>query len=161
MSFVLHRVDDRLIHGQVLVAWGSRLEPARIWVVDDAVAANAWEADLFREAAPGIEVRVLGVAEAAADHAREAAAPGATFLLLRDLVTARRLVEAGAVVPVLNVGGLHYRPGTHKVAEYVYLDEADVADARALLARGTALDVQDVPATRTQPLAALEPALQS
>jgi len=62
---------------------------------------------------------------------------------------------------VLNVGGLHYRPGTHKVAEYVYLDEADVADARALLARGTALDVQDVPATRTQPLAALEPALQS
>ena len=52
MSWALHRIDDRLIHGQVLVAWGSRLDPARIWVVDDGVAASSWERDLFRDAAP-------------------------------------------------------------------------------------------------------------
>ena len=40
MSWVLHRIDDRLIHGQVVVAWGARLSPARIWVVDDGVAAS-------------------------------------------------------------------------------------------------------------------------
>ena len=40
MSWALHRIDDRLIHGQVLVAWGARLDPARIWVVDDGVAAS-------------------------------------------------------------------------------------------------------------------------
>ena len=159
MSWALHRIDDRLIHGQVLVAWGARLNPARIWVVDDGVAASDWERELFREAAPGIEVRVGGVAEAALAHAAEAAAAGAAFLLVRDLGTARRLAEAGAVVEEWNVGGLHYAPGKEKVNDYVYLDARDREDARVLLHAGGRLVVQDVPASRAQPLVTLDPAL--
>lgn len=159
MSWVLHRIDDRLIHGQVLVAWGARLDPARIWIVDDAVAANDWERQVYVDAAPGIEVHVVGVAEAVAAWAGEAAAAGAAFLLVRDLATARRLVEGGAHVHAFNVGGLHYAPGKSKLNEYVYLDDADRADARALLGSGVALDAQDVPATRAQALVALDPAL--
>ncbi|MFN8586547.1 MAG: PTS sugar transporter subunit IIB [Candidatus Eisenbacteria bacterium] len=157
MSWVLHRLDDRLIHGQVLVAWGARLAPQRIVIVDDAVAASEWERQLYTDAAPGIEVRVLAVSEAAAAYAAEAGAPGAAFLLLRDLPTALRLVEAGAPIAQFNVGGLHHAPGKSKVGEYVYLDDADRAAARALHARHVALDVQDVPATRAVPLASLEP----
>jgi PTS system mannose-specific IIB component/fructoselysine and glucoselysine-specific PTS system IIB component len=161
MSWLLHRIDDRLIHGQVLVAWGARLAPARIWLVDDAVAASAWERDLFRESAPGIDVHVVTVAEASAAHAAESVAEGGAFLLVRDLATARRLVEAGAAVGDWNVGGLHYAPGKDKVNDYVYLDAADRADARALLAAGAGLVVQDVPASRPQTLASLDPALAS
>src|SRR5262249_24597338 len=148
VSWSLHRIDDRLIHGQVLVAWGARLDPARIWVVDDGVAANAWERDLFREAAPGIEVRVTGVADAAAAYAEETSARGAAFLLVRDLATARRLVEAGAVVREWNVGGLHYSPGKDKVNDYVYLDARDRDDARALLAAGSRLLLPPPPRPR-------------
>jgi mannose/fructose/N-acetylgalactosamine-specific phosphotransferase system component IIB len=160
MSWLLHRVDDRLIHGQVLVAWGARLNPARMWVVDDAVAASDWERQLYVDAAPGVQVLVASVAEAAADHAAEAAAPGGAFLLVRDLATARRLVEAGAVVDGFNVGGLHFAPGKTKVSEYVYLDDADREDARRLLARGVALDVRDVPASRGQSLESLDPSVK-
>jgi len=159
VSWALHRIDDRLIHGQVLVAWGARLDPARIWVVDDGVAASEWERELFREAAPGIEVRVASVAEAAAAHAGEAEAPRAAFLLVRDLDTARRLAEAGARVAEWNVGGLHYAPGKEKVNDYVYLDERDRESAKALLAGGARLIVQDVPASRPLPLGTLDPAL--
>ncbi len=159
MSWALHRIDDRLIHGQVVVAWGARLSPARIWVVDDEVAHTDWERQVYEDAAPGIAVRVVDVAEAAAAWEAEASAPGAAFLIVRDLVTARRLVEAGAHPMSFNVGGLHYAPGKSKLNEFVYLDDADRAAARALLARGVALDAQDVPATRPQSLAALEPAL--
>lgn len=159
MSWVLHRIDDRLIHGQVLVAWGARLDPARIWVVDDGVAASDWERDLFRDAAPGIDVRIASVAEAAAAHAAEIEARGAAFLLVRDLATARRLVETGAKPAQWNVGGLHYAPGKGKVNDYVYLDDADRADARALMLAGVGLVVQDVPASRPEQLVALDPAL--
>ena len=159
MSWALVRVDDRLIHGQVVVAWGHRLRPARIWVVDDAAAADAWERDLFASAAPGVDVRVITVAEAAAGWAAEAAARGAAFLLVRSLREALALVEAGATIPTLNLGGLHYAPGKDKVNEYVYLGEDDRAAARALLARGVTLEVQDVPATRAERLASLVPAL--
>ncbi len=161
MSWVLHRIDDRLIHGQVLVAWGLRLDPARIWVVDDAVAASAWERELFHDAAPGIAVRVLSEADALAAYAQESAAPGAAFLLVRDLGTARRLADGGARPAEWNVGGLHYAAGKDKVSDYVYLDERDRADARALLGSGVALVVQDVPASPSVALTALDRTLVS
>ena len=145
MSWILHRVDDRLIHGQVVIAYGQRMHPQRIWVADDAAA--------------DIEVRVVTVAEAAAAYASEAAAAGGAFLLLRDLRAALALVEAGANLPALNLGGLHYTPGKSKVNEYIYLDDTDLGAARGLLSRGVTLEVQDVPATRPQPLRARVPDL--
>ena len=159
MSWVLHRVDDRLIHGQVLIAYGERLRPQRIWVADEAAAASDWERELLLSAAPGIEVHVVPVAEAAAGYASEVAASGPAFLLVRDLATALALVEAGAPIPAFLLGGLHYAPGKSKVNEYIYLDERDLRAARALLARGVALSVQDVPATRVQSLPTLVPPL--
>jgi mannose/fructose/N-acetylgalactosamine-specific phosphotransferase system component IIB len=157
MSWLNQRVDDRLIHGQVVVAWGSALRPARLYVVDDQAAASPWERDLLVSAAPDAEVRVLTVAEAAAAWEAERNAPGGALLVLRDLRTARALVESGAAVPAFTLGGLHYAPGKSKIAEYVYLDDADREDARALLRRGVKLEVQDVPATRPQALMALDP----
>lgn len=158
MSWQLQRVDDRLIHGQILVAWGQRLRPDRIWVVDDAAAGNAWEAELMSSAAPDMEVKVVTVATMAAAWAGEASAPGGAFLLVRDLKTALALVEAGVAIARLNLGGLHYAPGKTKVNEYIYLDDADRARARALTSRGVTLEVQDVPAARPEPLASLDPA---
>ena len=158
MSWLLHRVDDRLIHGQVVVAWGSSLQPRRIWVVDDAAAANAWERELLGSAVPEVEVRVLTVAEAAAGYATEAAAPGGAFLLVRDLKTALALVETGAPIGSFNLGGLHYAPGKIKVNDYVYLSDEDRRLARVLLERGVKLLVQDVPAARAQVLSDLDPA---
>jgi len=157
MSWVLHRVDDRLIHGQVVIAWGNRLSPRTIWVVDDASAANSWERELLQSAAPGVEVRVLTVTEAAVRYGEMAAAAGPAFLVVRDLGTARALVEAGAAIPSFNLGGLHYAPGKEKVNEYIYLDESDRSAARALAARGVELVVQDVPASRAQRLESLDP----
>jgi D-glucosaminate PTS system EIIB component len=158
MSWVLQRVDDRLIHGQVIVAWGRRLRPSRIWVVDDASAADPWERELLATVAPGIEVRVATVAEAAAAYADEAAAAGGAFLLVRDLRSALALVEAGASIAAFTLGGLHYAPGRDKINEYIYLGAEDRRVARALIARGVRLEVQDVPATRPQSLPALDPA---
>jgi PTS system mannose-specific IIB component/fructoselysine and glucoselysine-specific PTS system IIB component len=43
MSIALARIDDRLIHGQVIIGWGVPLRVELIVVVDDGVAANDWE----------------------------------------------------------------------------------------------------------------------
>lgn len=157
MSWLNQRVDDRLIHGQVVVAWSSALRFARLYVMDDQVAASPWERDLLASAAPDAEVRVLTMAEAVAAWTAERGARGGAMLVLRDLRSARALVESGADVPAFTLGGLHYAPGKTKIAEYLYLDDADREDARALLRRGVKLEVQDVPATRPQALMVLDP----
>ncbi|HXD48268.1 MAG TPA: PTS sugar transporter subunit IIB, partial [Gemmatimonadaceae bacterium] len=52
MTLVLYRIDDRLIHGQVVVGWGQPLDIGFIVLVDDTVAASDWEQELYRMAVP-------------------------------------------------------------------------------------------------------------
>ncbi len=155
MSWALVRVDDRLVHGQVLLAWGGRLHPRRIVVADDAAAGSDWERDLLVSGAPGVAVQVVTVAEAAERFSAEASAEGAAFLLLRDLGAALELVRRGAVPARLNLGGLHYAAGKEKVSDYVYLDASDRQAVRELRAAGVSLEVQDVPSSRAVALAEL------
>jgi mannose/fructose/N-acetylgalactosamine-specific phosphotransferase system component IIB len=152
---MLLRVDDRLVHGQVVVAWGERLHPRRIVVADDAAAVSGWERELLASAAPGVEVRVMSLGEAAQGFAAEAAADGPAILLMRDLQAALELARRGVALGRLNLGGLHYAPGKQKVNDYLYLDAADREAVRELRAAGVVLEVQDVPAARPVPLADL------
>ena len=66
MAIVLCRIDDRLIHGQVVIGWGRAMGIDLIILVDDQVAASDWEQELYRMAVtPEIEVRFVTMADAA------------------------------------------------------------------------------------------------
>ena len=52
MPILLCRVDDRLIHGQVVVGWGAQLGLDVIMVVDDELSDSDWEQDLYRAGLP-------------------------------------------------------------------------------------------------------------
>src|SRR5690606_7517584 len=65
VGIVLYRVDERLIHGQVVIGWGSQLKPGRYLVVDDAVAGSDWEQELYVLSLPeGTGAEFVSVAEA-------------------------------------------------------------------------------------------------
>jgi D-glucosaminate PTS system EIIB component len=152
LSLALVRVDDRLIHGQVLLGWGPALEPARYVVVDDGLAADPFERVLLEASASGTPVEVLAIDLAAPRLAALALAPESTVVLVRALPEAARLAAAlarvGAAPVAINLGGLHYAPGKTRVHDAVYLDHADRAALAALAALGVRIVVQDVPATR-------------
>ena len=66
MSLELVRVDDRLIHGQVVVGWGQVINPDLFVIVDDEVAQHEWEQDIYRLGVPAAqEVEFTSVSEAA------------------------------------------------------------------------------------------------
>jgi PTS system mannose-specific IIB component/fructoselysine and glucoselysine-specific PTS system IIB component len=152
LSLALVRVDDRLIHGQVLLGWGPTLDPARYVIVDDGLAADPFERALVEGSAGGTPVEVLGVELAAPRLAALALAGEATVVLVRALPEAARLAaalgRAGALPAAINLGGLHYAPGKTRVHDVVYLDRADRAALAALADLGVRVVVQDVPATR-------------
>ena len=52
MPIEAYRIDDRLVHGQVVVGWGQPLALGFIVLVDDQVAESAWEQDLYRMGVP-------------------------------------------------------------------------------------------------------------
>jgi mannose/fructose/N-acetylgalactosamine-specific phosphotransferase system component IIB len=141
---LLYRVDDRLIHGQVVLGWGRRLGPERLLVVDDRIAGDAWERQLLAAAAPPeTPVSFLTVAEAARALAGDDD-PRSVFVLMESAGTALALADAGFLVPVLNLGGVH-RQGGRSLTPYLYLSEDDLALLRRLAGRGVEIYAQDVP----------------
>jgi mannose/fructose/N-acetylgalactosamine-specific phosphotransferase system component IIB len=147
MPIVLCRIDDRLIHGQVVLGWGRPLGIELIVLVDDQVAASPWEQDLYRMGVPPeMEVVFASAAAAAGRLAEWAAQPRRVAMLTGDIPTMVRLrrENAGAVRRI-NLGGLHHRAGRTERLPYVYLTEDELSELRSLEATGAEVSAQDVP----------------
>jgi len=157
MAIVLFRVDDRLIHGQVVVGWGRPLGVDRIVLVDEQVAASAWEQDLYRMAVtPETEVVFVTVADAAARLRDWQADARRTLVLTGDLDTMAALHAADPVtVHRINLGGIHHRAGRRERLPYLYLTDDEMARLAALEAAGAAVAAQDLPTTPPVTLKAL------
>ncbi len=154
MAIEVYRIDDRLIHGQVVVGWGQPLALEFIVLVDDAVAESDWEQDLYRMGVPPeMQVYFVSVAGALERFSEFAQLPSPGLLLTGDTATMRALVEGGAPIPRVSVGGVHHRAGRMPRLRYVYLSATEEADLAAIAARGVAVIAQDVPATIPVPLA--------
>ena len=156
MSLVLYRIDDRLIHGQVVVGWGQRLGIQFIVLVDDAVRANVWEQELYRMGVPGaMDVVFATVAEAAPRIAEWEADARKGLLLTGDVETMVALCAAAPAVRRVNLGGIHARDGRTERLRYVFLTEAEAAQLAALAARGVEVTAQDLPTAKPVPVAEL------
>ncbi len=153
MSIALFRIDDRLIHGQVVVGWGKPLNIGFIVLVDDAVRANPWEQELYRMGVPA-EIDVVFATTAEADQQLSAwkRDPRVGILVAGDIAALARLAGNGGRVERVNVGGVHHRPGRTERLRYVYLSDAEAAELKALAARGVEVTAQDVPTASPVPL---------
>jgi mannose/fructose/N-acetylgalactosamine-specific phosphotransferase system component IIB len=153
MPIELYRIDDRLIHGQVVVGWGQPLDLQFIVLVDEEVAASDWEQELYRMGVPPeMEVHFETVASAAARLAEYQAHAQPGLLLTGDIATMAHLVERTGHIPAINLGGIHHKPGRVQRLRYIFLSPSEESALRALAARGVQVTAQDVPAARALPL---------
>ena len=146
---VLCRIDDRLIHGQVVIGWGRALGIDLIILVNDDVATSEWEQELYRMAvAPGIEVRFVTVAEAAGQMPDWQSNGKRGLILTGDLETMAALHTANPqVVHKINLGGIHHRAGRRERLPFLYLTDQELRTLVALEAGGAVITAQDIPTT--------------
>lgn len=150
MPILLYRVDERLIHGQVIVGWGHVLHPERIVVVDDELAASTWEQELYLLGLPAemaAEFDTVEQARARLDVWR--AGRERVLLLTRDVSTMKRLAADGGLHgQEINLGGIHYAPGRRAVLPYLYLSEEERREVADLEDEGAHVTARDVPGAR-------------
>lgn len=153
MTLALYRIDDRLIHGQVVVGWGQPLNASFIVLVDDEVFSSDWEQDLYRMGVPPqIEVIFASVDQAAAQLTTWEADERVGILLVGDIDTAVALAQRAPQVRSFNVGGVHHRTGRRERLRFVYLTDDEAAKLRQLAAGGVEVTAQDVPTARAIPV---------
>ena len=154
MGIHLYRIDDRLIHGQVVVGWGQPLNARFLVLVDDMVASSDWEKELYRMAVPPeMEIFFADVSTATRDHMKYAADPRPGILITGDIDSMLRLVKGVKAIGSVNVGGVHYRAGRAEKLRYVFLTPPEEQQLRSLEGSGVEVTAQDVPAARPVPLA--------
>lgn len=153
MPLELFRIDDRLIHGQVVVGWGQPMRLGFIVLVDDEVASSEWERELYRMGVPPEVDVVFETVDGAAERIEEFAKdPRPGILLTGDVESMARLAGRCGRVRTVNLGGIHHRAGRVQKLRYIFLAPDEEGALRALEQTGIAVTAQDVPGARPVPL---------
>ena len=143
----LVRVDNRLLHGQILEAWLPRLRASRVVVADDLAAASPLARQAMTLCLPDdLPVEVARVE--AVDWDALAARTEAVLVLVRDVGDLARAAAAGLTpkhAPRVNVGNVHFGPGRRPVTPSVFLSEGEVAALAGLAARGFDVELRTLP----------------
>lgn len=145
MRTVLARIDDRLVHGQVVMGWIPHVRAEVVLVASDSAAKDETLKALMQLAMPeDVELMVLSVAQAAAklalrDDARR------VLVLAPGPAEALGLLEAGAPLSEINVGGLHYTAGRVQLGKAIFLSDDDKDALRRIAERGVRLEGRALP----------------
>ena len=146
MSLVLVRIDDRLIHGQVVVGWRQVLHPSRIVLCSDEVATTDWQRTIYKSAVPpDLKASVLTIKDTISTLKANGFEGEKVILLVNNPKTIVELVDAGVDIKEVNVGGMHFKPGKNQISPFIFVDEDDIASFRILFEKGIVLEGRDVP----------------
>jgi len=146
MSVVLVRIDDRLIHGQVVENWMKFLKIDHLVVVNDFVASDRMQKTLFSMAVPDhAKISILTITQA-----KEAILNGQferdrAMLLLVSPQDVLNLIDKGVRIKEVNVGGMHYSPDKKQILKAISVSKEDIQAFQELDKLGIYLEARMVP----------------
>jgi len=156
MPVLLYRIDDRLVHGQVVIGWGKPLDIGLVALVDDLVAESEWEQELYRMGMPPeIGLECCSLAQAAQRAAVWRTDTRNSIVLTAEVSTMVALCRSAPPVERVVLGGLHHKPGRTARLPYVYLAHDELRALDELAAEGVRIEAQDLPTSPPVPLSAL------
>ena len=143
----LVRIDNRLLHGQILETWAPRLGVREVVVADDAAASSPLaKAAMTLALPPDLPASVVRLDEV--DWAGLAARKEPVLVLLREVASFARAI-AGGLTPALarrvNLGNVHYAQGRRPVTPSVFLSKEELDVVVAAAADGFEVEARAVP----------------
>jgi PTS system mannose-specific IIB component len=155
----LVRVDNRLLHGQILETWIPRLRIEEVVVGDDEAASSDLAQAAMCLCIPAeLPIRVLRVADVPwAELARETRR---VLVLVRDIAALAAAARTGGltpeVAPRVNLGNVHFGPGRKPVTPSVFLAGPELETLRQLAGAGFELEARAIPSEPPAGLAEIE-----
>jgi len=140
------RIDNRLVHGQIIESWLPFTDARAIVVANDELAADELRQQIMSIAIPlGVDISFVNVA-AVQEHLNGKKLVGKDVLVLfASCPDARRAFESGLGFNKLNLGNLHYGPGKKQVCQHIALSKEDEGCLSFLQGQGVILDYRCIP----------------
>ncbi len=153
---IIFRIDDRLIHGQVLVGWASYYPVKHIVVGNNEISQNEWEKDLLMMmGSPGIDIKVLSLEETTDYINTHFEDNEMSMVLISALEDVEKMTVHGLKLKEINVGGIHYSEGRKEYLPYLFLSDQEVVTIKSLLGKGFRFHCLDIPTSKRYDLAAI------
>jgi mannose/fructose/N-acetylgalactosamine-specific phosphotransferase system component IIB len=144
---VLHvRMDNRLIHGQILVSWNSQFKIDHLIVTNDKVANDPLQITLLKAVTPiGAKVSILTVADCVKYCQSPEAEKEGIFIIAKMPEDGLELVERGLQIPVLNLGNQAFVRNSKKLSNTVFLTESGVQALKKIHDKGIKITCRMMP----------------
>lgn len=143
---VNYRIDDRLIHGQVITAWSRYYKLEKIIIVDNQVAGDPIQRQIINAVAPpNIIVEVLSVKESYDAIIEAKKAKTSTLVLVKGPEALFDLVEMGIEIREIIIGGMQFKNGRKQLSRTVFVTPEEAEVFWKLHDKGIELIIQIVP----------------
>lgn len=145
MPINVARIDDRLIHGQVITTWVKNYDIEQVLIINDKVAADkVQQSVLTMSAPPGLKVLVFGVQQFI-DILKKTPIKKRTMLLFTNSIDVNTLVDGGLELEILNVGGMRMQDGRRQLSRAVSVSPEEEQAFNNIIAKHINVQVQMVP----------------
>ncbi|CAM5396272.1 PTS system mannose/fructose/N-acetylgalactosamine-transporter subunit IIB [Niallia circulans] len=143
----LVRVDDRLIHGQVMTKWSKGLGTNALYVIDNETASDEFMKDIYinTNSSSGLKIQVYSNQEVVEKWNSDQFGKDNVVLLFKYIASVKEVVEQGLPVTRINIGGVSKKGEAQFVIPTVALTETDVDNLKSLHAKGIEIFFQTVP----------------
>lgn len=145
-NIVLARIDDRLIHGQVMTAWIHELNVDEILIIDDATFKNSFLTSVMKSAIPSNIKLSIYDTDGGLEYIKESKSN--LILLVKTPNIILELINNGVVINKLNVGGMGSKPGRSKLYRNISATEEEVHILKEINEKGTDVFIQVVPSDK-------------
>lgn len=143
---IWYRIDNRLIHGQVIEAWLPYVKASRLIVANDALASDPLRQQILMLAVPS-RVRTSFITVDSLSKAIQGGDSQDNILVLfADCEDARKAYDSGVCFECCNIGNLHYAEGKRQISPHVALSGQDESCLRYLESNNVELDFRSIPA---------------
>lgn len=145
MKIALFRIDDRLIHGQVVTVWSKVTKCQRIIVCSDEVANDELRKTLLTQVAPpGVKAHVVSIDKAARVINNPKYENDVVILLFTCPKDIYRLLNTGIDVKSVNIGGISYKEGNIQLTNAIFVNQEDISYFKKLNDLKVELEIRKV-----------------
>jgi PTS system mannose-specific IIB component len=146
MSIVLVRIDDRLVHGQIVQGWLKTIDIDAVLVVSDSAAKDKMQQTLMKMALPNaINLYVKTLKDAttslkSGDYDKEN-----IMILAVHPSDILYMINEGVKITSLNIGGMHFINGKKQLFKNICVDNEDIENLHRIYSKGVEVESRVLP----------------
>lgn len=150
MNITVFRIDERLIHGQIVTAWLQYADATQILVIDDAAAKDTLRKSLLQMATPkDVHLEVKSIAEGK-ELLESDTSDTKTLLLVGSPAAASAVIDSIPGLQTINVGNQNMKKGKTRILDNFWLFPEDLEAFKVLQGKNINCEFRTVPNDHAQ-----------